>query len=296
MLKVHFAGAEQFTYAQIYREAGVRYALFTVFNFICADFGIKGTPQQPRVDHIFPPAFVESRFRHSIMDSGLFTLMFGAHAGKRDRRFIGAWFERLVDFVRTNRLKSAIVEVDCQKVLGTAEAWRLRERLRDALPNNRTINVFHVEDGHKGLDRLIEFSEYLAISVPELRICRPKTFAQDVERLARYVKTRKPEIDLHLLGCTQKNILRSCRDLATSADSTSHQSATRYGQCLGRRTNSLKPSERARLVRESRPFLERLEREFRRPVSPNFKRWVVEALLATRLHKRLYESLAGNQE
>ena len=95
MLKVHFAGAEQFTYAQIYREAGVRYALFTVFNFICADFGIKGTPQQPRVDHIFPPAFVESRFRRPIMDSGLFTLMFGARAGKRDRRFIGAWFERL---------------------------------------------------------------------------------------------------------------------------------------------------------------------------------------------------------
>ncbi len=60
------------------------------------------------------------------MDSGLFTLTFGSRAG--DRRFIGAWFERLVDFVRTNRLKSAIVEVDCQKVLGTAEAWRLRER------------------------------------------------------------------------------------------------------------------------------------------------------------------------
>ena len=197
-IKVHFAGAEQFAHARICQEAGVRYALFSVFNFICA-----------------------------------------AHAGKRDKIFIERWFEKLVEFVRSNELKSVVVEVDCQKVLGVDEAWRLREKMRDALPNNRQINVFHVDDGRKGLDRLIEFSDYIAISVPELRKVRSRSFQEDVYRLADYIKNSKPEIDVHLLGCTQQSLLKRCR-FCTSADSTTYLSVTRYGKCLGSRMRNLK--------------------------------------------------------
>ena len=50
-----------------------------------------------------------------------------------------------------------------QKLLGTDLAWELRKEMRDQLPNNRIINVFHFEDGKYGLDRLIEFAEYIAI-------------------------------------------------------------------------------------------------------------------------------------
>ena len=41
---------------------------------------------------------------------------------------------------------------------------------------NRIINVFHIEDGQKGLDRLIEYSDYIALSVPELRILKKKEY------------------------------------------------------------------------------------------------------------------------
>ena len=50
----------------------------------------------------------------------------------------------------------------------------LRENERNTFPNNRIINVFHKEDGKKGLERLIEFSDYIAISVPELRVIGTK--------------------------------------------------------------------------------------------------------------------------
>ncbi len=39
-------------------------------------------------------------------------------------------------------------------------AWDFRQRMKKDLPNNRIINVFHLEDGMKGLDRMIEFAEY----------------------------------------------------------------------------------------------------------------------------------------
>ena len=53
------------------------------------------------------------------------------------------------------------------------------------LPDNRIINVFHIEDGMKGLDRLIEFSDYIAVSVPELRILGKKNHTV---KLAHYIK------------------------------------------------------------------------------------------------------------
>ena len=67
------------------------------------------------------------------------------------------------------------VEIDCQKVLGVEDAWYFRERMRRRLKNPQ-INVFHFEDGRRGLDRLIDFSSYIALSIPELRIIKPKTF------------------------------------------------------------------------------------------------------------------------
>nr|DAN75433.1 MAG TPA: hypothetical protein [Caudoviricetes sp.]DAR88766.1 MAG TPA: hypothetical protein [Bacteriophage sp.] len=168
------------------------------------------------------------QFKHVIQDSGLFTLMFGAAKDKQlTYDDLVDWQDKLIKFTNSNDLQQTCVEVDCQKVLSPEDAWKLRYRMRDKL-KNRQINVFHKEDGRKGLDRLIEFAEYIAISVPELRITNPKTFREDTHRLAWYIKNKKPEIDIHLLGCTDLKMLKQNK-FCTSADSTSWLAPLQFG-------------------------------------------------------------------
>lgn len=233
-IKVHFAGAEQLAIFECALHAGVNYNLFTVFHFICEKFGITGFPCIGVKDHTEKIRILKEQMkeqRHTIMDSGLFTLMFGAKAGKRDKAFIERWTDALCQFVIENNLHPTCVEVDCQKVLGVPESWEQRERMRKMLPNHRIINVFHIEDGKKGLDRLIEYSDYIAISVPEMRFVfgTGKKYEEAVIRYANYIKNKKPSIDIHLLGCTSKRLLTVC-NFCTSADSTSWESVNRYGQ------------------------------------------------------------------
>ena len=222
-IKVHFAAAEQNNHFCELQAGGVNYMLFTAFPLICQQFGLKTVPYGNEIENAGKTRFEATQ--HCIMDSGLFTLMFGSHGGKKDKKFIYAWFDALVDYVRTREYPGTMVEVDCQKVLGVKQAWELRKKLRDQVPN-RVINVFHKEDGQKGLDRLIEFSDYIAISVPELRSMGQKSYTT---RLAHYIKNRKPEIDIHLLGCTDQKILKELK-YCSSCDSTSWNSAVRYGQ------------------------------------------------------------------
>jgi hypothetical protein len=195
--------------------ASVRYGLFTVYPFIR-----KGqNHDRDFIDN------VHRYFNHAIMDSGLFTLMFGAEKGKKTAAFMDEWIEKLIGFVEGTGFRGTCVEVDCQKILGVKKAWEYREKLKRALPNNRQINVFHIDDGPAGLDRMIEFSDYIAISVPELRATGKKQYT---ERLAHYIKNRKPEIDIHLLGCTEGKLLRALR-FCTTSDSTSWKQSSRWG-------------------------------------------------------------------
>ena len=224
-IKVHFAGSDgQEDFHAALAAAHTHYRLYSCFKYIegksmDADFRL---PE----NHVIR---VEERInRHVIQDSGLFTLMFGKGKGQRQtRQTLTLWQDKLIAFVQQNGIKASCVEIDCQKVLGVEDAWYFRERMRSRL-KNRQINVFHFEDGRKGLDRLIEFSNYIAISVPELRIIKPKTFREDIRYLTHYIKNRKPEIDIHLLGCTDIKIITQNR-FCTSADSTSWLAGVRYG-------------------------------------------------------------------
>lgn len=288
-IKVHFAGAEQINFSLLAHEAGVNYFLFTVFPFISPQMGIRGYPVT--VKNIFPPAELEAISKHVIMDSGLFTLMFGAHQGQRDEVFVRKWKENLVEFVLTNKLQSSCVEIDCQKVLGTEQAWKFRRELRDELPGNRIINVFHYEDGKKGLDRLIEFSDYIAISVPEIRIIHPKTYREDVYALASRIKSKKPSIDIHLLGCTEKKLLPKLR-FCTSADSTSWLSANRYGNINGRSPQEIKREAR----QESYPVVSRVLRRCGMEETPKRLDYHANYYISACVHKAMYEKCCGSQE
>lgn len=240
-LKVHFAGLENQDFAEVLHEcSGIKYSLFTIFPFIAHHLGIKPMKMKTCTDNSH--AYLSSASNHSIMDSGLFTLMFGAHAGKRDKKDVELWYNCLVNYVINNNVKSTCVEVDCQKILGTEAAWEYRRRMKIDLPNNRQINVFHKEDGQNGLDRMIEFSDYIAISVPELRALKQKNYTQ---KIAHYIKNKKPSIDIHLLGCTENKLLKEL-NFCSSADSTSWQQVNRYGVIKyndGKKTHSAKNSE-----------------------------------------------------
>ena len=180
------------------------------------------------------PNYLTSKSKHWIQDSGLFTLMFGSQQGKVTTKLIYDWYEGLKEFTLSNNKNITIVEIDCQRVLNSKIAWELRKRMRDEIPN-RKINVFHKEDGQRGLDELIEFSDYIAISVPELRVLKQK---EDTIKIANYIKNKKPEIDIHLLGCTEIKLLNRLR-FCTSSDSTTYTSGKRYGYIKGTHINNI---------------------------------------------------------
>ena len=286
-IKVHFAGCEMQNQFLAVRELGVSYGLYTCFPFVeRMVFGKGISPIMPLKTMLNPaidiPTFCATSMKHCIQDSGLFTLMFGSQAKKHDGKIIERWYEAMIEFTKTHNGGCTCVEVDCQKVLGVDEAWRFRERMRNDLPN-RVINVFHLEDGKKGLDRLIEFSDYIAISVPELRFAKKKNF---VYPLACYIKNKKPNIDIHLLGCTEIELLHKC-NFCTSADSTSYIAGKRFGYILGKHISSIKTNEVKRLV-----GVEKWERiaTCNNETNTNFLCLSIEHL------KREYEKSAGNQD
>jgi len=237
-IKIHFAGSEIQSQFEACVAMGVKYFLYTAYPFVERMVFGKGKspfiklPWQTNPYYDIPQNIL-SKSKHAIQDSGLFTLMFGSMRGKSDASLINKWYDGLVKFTDENSRGVTCVEVDCQKVLGVNEAWEFRKRMRTDLPHNRIINVFHLEDGQKGLDKLIDFSDYIAISVPELRFAK-KTNA--LIPIATYIKKQKPTIDIHLLGCTELKLLKTGW-FCTSSDSTSHSVVSRWGWIQGKYYN-----------------------------------------------------------
>lgn len=243
------------------------------------------------------PLLASSFGKHVIMDSGLFTLMFGADKGKRDEAFLYTWMLKLVDFVKETGFKGTCVEVDCQKILSPETAWKFRKEMKRLLPDNRIINVFHLEDGNEGLDRLIEFSDYIAISVPELRIHKSCTYKKDVFNLTRYIKQKKPQIDIHLLGCTESGMLKD-NSFCTSADSTTWSAIVRWpklpfvinGKKLTKHIGNL---DESKLLEFYAGNVDQLIEKYR--FNPHSKLTLAKICLAGELILHEYDYLLGNQ-
>lgn len=286
-IKVHFAGGEvqnQYISAML---QGVQYCLYTCYPFVERTVFGKGTSpimplefQKANPAHLIPQTLIQNH-KHVIQDSGLFTLMFGSQAGKRPRDIIYKWYDALVEFTLANASGATCVEIDCQKILGVQEAWEFRERLARDIPN-RIINVFHLEDGQKGLDRLIEYSDYIAISVPELRFAHKK---EHVGKIARYIKAKKPTIDIHLLGCTEGSLLKE-NVFCTSADSTSWISGKRFGFIQGKHKSLLQTKAIKELVGVD---IWNKVREYNNEENTNFMCYSVW------LHMKKYNEVCGNQ-
>lgn len=203
-IKIHFAGAEVQNQYIAARTLGVSYSLYTCYPWVerklfeKAKSPIMPLKWQKEDTAKLVPTFIHKSSIHAIQDSGLFTLMFGSQKDvTKDETLINRWYDGMIEFTLNHGAPVTCVECDCQKILGVEKAWEFRYRMRRDLPNNRIINVFHLEDGKNGLDRLIEYSDYIAISVPELRFAGR---SNKVLQLALYIKNKKPEIDIHLLA------------------------------------------------------------------------------------------------
>lgn len=276
-IKVHFAGLESKNFITAVSEMGVQYGLYSAFQFVQKKLFGKGTTESD----VQIMEFLASKMKHVIQDSGLFSLLYGAKSHLADRDTIFKWYDALVEWTLEHGQDFAVVEIDCQDILGTDVAWDLRQKMKRDLPDHRIINVFHLSDGVEGLDRLIEFSDYIAVGSGT-----PNNSGATMYEVSSYIKNKKPECDIHLLGCTIPAMLRKC-SFCTSSDSIYWKSPLRFGVIGDYHISNLDTEKCRELVGD----------EVWQNIHTRANEMSTNAYVAAiEMHKRWYERAAGNQE
>jgi hypothetical protein len=211
-MRVHFAGSDGNDVNKSLFEVGIKYRLNS-YHYI---------KKQKAFDYK-----LLDQYNHSIVDSGLFSLMFG---GDKDVKMTyDDFYTYMLQYSRwlnkNNWKNTSFVECDVQKKLGSESAWEFRREMKSIVNKGQIINVYHLEDENP--DKLIKFSDYIAISLPELRFN-----CTDKERwnITKYIATKATLKGkrVHLLGCTEKKYLQYFQ-FCFSCDSTSWLSPLRYG-------------------------------------------------------------------
>lgn len=176
----------------------------------------------------------------TIMDSGLFSFMFGSEQGKMPETLeaYDAYTQKYIQDLKAWNYKGWFVESDTHKLLGMPATFELRKHFKEY--EDRTIFVWHQPEGLDGLEKLALRYDYIAISIPELRIIsgngivgggsnKVPRMANDLLKRIHSVckrKGKKPP-KVHLLGCTVEQMMQTT--LAYSCDSTSWLSGVRFG-------------------------------------------------------------------
>lgn len=165
-----------------------------------------------------------------IMDSGLFTMMFGAGSGKdyKEEDLI-EYTHKYINDLKTIKYSHYVVEMDVHKIFGLESLKRFRHIFKQKYDIEKTIYVWHIEEGEQGFINLCKTYPYIAISIPELRIVLKgkNNLEQMTKKLIRLANKINPNIKIHLLGCTQQNLME--QKGYYSCDSTSWFSSARYG-------------------------------------------------------------------
>tara|TARA_R100000734_G_scaffold17280_1_gene13540 strand:+ start:153 stop:1016 length:864 start_codon:yes stop_codon:yes gene_type:complete len=165
-----------------------------------------------------------------IMDSGLFTMMFGAGSDKTyTKKDLLEYTHKYINDMNKINYKGYIVEMDVHKVLGLEELKKFRKIFETKYDIKKTIYVWHIEEKEKGFKKLCKKYPYIAISIPELRIVLngKKQLEKAVKELVILANKINPNIKIHLLGCTQQNLME--HKGYYSCDSTSWMSSVKYG-------------------------------------------------------------------
>jgi len=170
----------------------------------------------------------------TIIDSGLFSFMFGTKKGQIPPTFEAYrdYTRRYIDTLDAYGYRGILVECDTHKLLGMDATFRLREEF--APLGDRVIYTWHAPETLEGLIKLAKEKSYIALSVPELRILAGGTAktgnTTNVLKLLQYLRRHVPAAQwprIHLLGCTVPTLMET--NLAWSCDSTSWIATTMYG-------------------------------------------------------------------
>jgi hypothetical protein len=105
--------------------------------------------------------------------------------------------------------------------------------------------------------------------------------------VASYIKNRKPEIDIHLLGCTEIALLKQCGSFCTSADSTTYVSGKRYGFVGKHHIRNIRTEDVRRLVGDD---IYDAINQYNNEQNTNFLCLSIESF------KRKYQNAVGNQD
>lgn len=161
-----------------------------------------------------------------IMDSGLFSFMFGGRKGElrtfEDYRLYAIKYLKMLD---EWGWKHRAVECDVQRVLGVDECNALRDEIFRSSGRD-IIYVWHLPEGEEGLSALAAREKHIALSIPELRSVLGSGLKteQAVTHLLGVIR-RSGNPRVHLLGNTE---LRLVRMPAESGDSSSWIYGERY--------------------------------------------------------------------
>lgn len=222
-MKVFLAGCEDFPFLYLTEIAKHPYQLFSYYHW-------KNTSprNKAQVDEIW------ERFPQEIIcDSGLFTLMFGVgKGGNYDLPFMRDYTRTYIETAKKFKAKNlTIVESDVHKLLGMDAVFELRKEFEDS--GMKVLYVWHREEGIDGLYAMAEKYDYIAISVPELRIlCKGKYRYQDaVKDLEQKILANVKKLPkIHLLGNTVMETMET--NVSYSCDSTSWLAGGRWGRYL----------------------------------------------------------------
>lgn len=174
-----------------------------------------------------------------IMDSGLFTFMFGAGKGKlKTYDDYKRYAEQYVEDMLAWGWQHEIVECDVQRVLSVDECFRLREEVFEkcGLP---VMYVWHIPEKEDGLRAMADRYDRIAVSIPEFR----EVFSQQENKVGvasnhvkaatlralSIIRSAKKPPRVHLLGNTSASLLRMPTP-AFSSDSTSWLYAASHGK------------------------------------------------------------------
>jgi hypothetical protein len=176
-----------------------------------------------------PPYELQFLDEDSIVDSGLFSLMFGSSKGRLPITFDAYrdYTLKYIEDLQEWKYRGFFVESDVHRLLGMDAVFKLRELYKPF--GRRVIHVWHMPEGLEGLDRLALEYDYIALSVPELRkLGKSWTVPILCRRIAQVCRDAGVALPrIHLLGGIVKDFVTS--PIPYSADSTSWMAGAIYG-------------------------------------------------------------------
>lgn len=226
-MRIHLAGTDTVRFTMAPAVAGCGCFLSSYFHSIRGRYKSAELKRQIALYH-----HLSNRGAEWIMDSGLFTMMFGAGKGKRySKADLLNYTDQYLDDMEMLGFRHTVVEMDVHKVLGMDDLPEFRAKFERRWQLERTMFVFHLEETMEGLKALARRYPYIALSIPELRMNVHRiggNLRNAIHRMVGLAREQNPQVKIHLLGCTQPSLMEL--EGVWTCDSSSWLQANSFGR------------------------------------------------------------------